>query len=556
MKRSISWDVSIFALPLLCALALCVVDIVRPFAPGTVGLERVRPVPGPFAVHVDAAPTGPARRALVHAGDVLRVNERWPAFALKTVKTGETLHVSPDGTHDVIPLTAAAAPHPLFSLEWAAIRILFLIFTAVLIFNRPRDRSVRSLCLFLLAVVLMCDWWTYPPALAVVGMVLRLGSGAIGFPALVLFVLDLARETAPDTFARRARAALPVVTAAYVLVVAAKNVLFYAGGYDLYAADIAVVAFNVAFFVVAAVLLANYAVRATERERQQAAWIALSFVVGLAGGMTYLLATIVVAGGAWWGDFAALAMIALPVGLAYSILRHRLLDISFAIDQAVAHSVATFALLVVFTGVDFFAKAQFEGKPGERTFANLLAAGAVLFIIRIVHTRVNRVVRFALFRRRVERLAKLHKFAKDLRFFDDPARLEREVVQYLDETMSRCGAAYYVRDGGRLVRVAGTDGTADTVDPNDLAILRIQSTGDVARVGEVRSNLRASYAFPVIARGVLAGVVLLGTDDSLRSYAPDEIAALQEVVCTAGDTHHVLRAYAAADASPPALPVG
>jgi hypothetical protein len=63
-------------------------------------------------------------------------------------------------------------------------------------------------------------------------------------------------------------------------------------------------------------------------------------------------------------------------------------------------------------------------------------------------------------------------------------------------------------------------------------------------------------SFPVIARGVLAGVVLLGTDDSLRSYAPDEIAALQEVVCTARDTHHGLRAYAAAGASQPALPVG
>jgi hypothetical protein len=52
--------------------------------------------------------------------------------------------------------------------------------------------------------------------------------------------------------------------------------------------------------------------------------------------------------------------------------------------------------------------------------------------------------------------------------------------------------------------------------------------------------------FPVIVRGGLGGVVLLGTGDSLRSYAPDEIAAIQDVVTTAGDTHHVLRAYARA----------
>jgi hypothetical protein len=143
-------------------------------------------------------------------------------------------------------------------------------------------------------------------------------------------------------------------------------------------------------------------------------------------------------------------------------------------------------------------------------------------------------------------LAKLRAFAKDLRFFDAPAQLERELVHTLDETLDHCGCAYYLREGTRLVRIAGTDGSAETIDSNDAAILRVQSCGAVARVGELRSNLHADYAFPVIVRGGLGGVVLLGTGDSLRSYAPDEIAAIQDVVTTAGDTHHVLRAYASA----------
>lgn len=551
MKRTFSWELIAFGLPILVGLVLCAVDVVRPFHPGSVGLEASRYVPGPFALNVDRLNDGtPAALAGIRTGDVLRVLEPRAAFALRAVKDGQTVHVARAGNGATIALQAVPAPRTVFPLEWAAIRIVFLIFTAVLIAGRPRDRSVRTLALFLLSIGLMCDWWTYPPALAVAGMVLRLASGAIGFPALIAFVLDLANGTAPDAFARRARAALPAVWIAYAALVAVKNALLYAAGYYLVAADAAIGICNAAFFAVAALLLASYAMRANERERQQAAWIALSFVVALGGGVTYLLAGIVVPGGAFWGDVAALAMIALPCGLAYAILRHHLLDITFAIDQAVAYSIATFALLVVFTGMDFFAKSAFEkGQSqgqGQRTFANIIAAGAVLFIIKLVHTRVNHYVRLALFRRRMERLAKLHAFAKDLRFFEEPAQLERELVQVLHETLDHCGCAYYLRNGTRLVRTAGTDGTDESIDPNDAAILRVQSTGAVARVGELRSNLHADYAFPVIVRGGLGGVVLLGTGDSLRSYAPDEIAAIQDVVTTAGDTHHVLRAYASA----------
>ncbi|MDQ6941350.1 MAG: hypothetical protein M3169_02410 [Candidatus Eremiobacteraeota bacterium] len=540
------WEIAAFALPLLLGLVLCAVDVVRPFGPGTVGLERSRYVPGPFVVRVESLRDGtPATRAGIRAGDELRVGAPRPAFALRTVKAGQTIGVVAAGGGAAIPLRADPAPHTVFPIEWVAIRIVVLIVTAVLIVGRPRDRSVRALALFLLSIGLMCDWWTYPPALAVAGMVLRLASGAIGFPALIAFVLDLAHGTAPDALARRARAMLPAVWIAYAALVALKNGLLYGAGYYLVAADAAIGICNAAFFVVAALLLASYALRASERERQQAAWIALSFVVALAGGVTYLVAGLVVAGGAFWGDVAALAIAVLPAGLAYAILRHRLLDISFAIDQAVAYSIATFALLVVFTGMDFLAKSKFEGDPDKRTFANIIAAGAVLFVIKIVHTRVNHYVRLALFRRRMERLAKLRAFAKDLRFFDEPAQLERELVHALDETLDHCGCAYYVRNGTRLVRIAGTDGTAESIDLNDAAILRVQSTGAVARVGELHSNLPAAYAFPVIVRGGLGGVVLLGNGDSLRSYAPDEIAAIQDVVTTAGDTHHVLRAYAA-----------
>ena len=320
-QRTFGWEIVAFALPILVGLVLCAVDVMRPFGPGTVGLERSRYVPGPFALRVEKVKyESPAARTGVQPGDVLRVDAPHPAFALRTVKVGETLTVTREGDGAILQLKADPTTRAVFPLEWAAIRIVFLIFTAVLIAGRPRDRSVRALALFLLSIGLMCDWWTYPPALAVAGTVLRLTSGAIGFPALIAFVLVLARGTAPDAFTRRARAALPGMWIAYTLLVALKNLPLYAAGYYLFAADVAIGVCNAAFFLAAALLLASYAMRANERERQQAAWIALSFVVALAGGVTYLVAGIVVAGGAFWGDVAALAMVAPPCGLAYAIL--------------------------------------------------------------------------------------------------------------------------------------------------------------------------------------------------------------------------------------------
>ncbi len=90
------WEIAAFALPLLLGLVLCAVDVVRPFGPGTVGLERSRYVPGPFVVRVESLRDGtPATRAGIRAGNELRVDEPRPAFALLTVKAGQTIGVVP-----------------------------------------------------------------------------------------------------------------------------------------------------------------------------------------------------------------------------------------------------------------------------------------------------------------------------------------------------------------------------------------------------------------------------------------------------------------------------
>ncbi len=446
---------------------------------------------------------------------------------------------------DAVRPFASNLPHTLFAKEWTGIRVVFIVLTAVLLGARRRDRSVRALAYFLLAVGLTCDWWTYPAPLALVGRALREGSSAVGFPSLIAFALALGRGTLPETLVGRLRAILPWFTAGYALLVIAKDAATVRFNGDLRAIGVAVYALDGVIAAVVLALLVRYAVASAERERQKATWIAISFGIAIVGGMTYLGAAFR-PGGSVWGNAGALAMIALPAGIAYAILRHRLLDVSFAVDQAVAYAIATFVLLVVFTGMDWFAKERLQGPADQRSFVNLIAAGTVLFALRLVHQRVNEAVRATVFRQRTARLAALRDLSGDVRFFHDPGQLERELVNRLDAILDGCGCAQYERAGTRLVRTAGTQGTTETIDMNDIAIRRIQKTGSCLRVGEVSSNLRAAYVFPIIARGVLNGVVLLGTGDSLRYYAPDEIEAIQQVVRSAGDTHQVLQAYAAA----------
>ena len=84
--------------------------------------------------------------------------------------------------------------------------------------------------------------------------------------------------------------------------------------------------------VMAGVLAATY-LRARGERKQRVRWVFWSTLVGFTGVIVWTI----------WPSLqiAVLTSIAIPIGYAYAILRHRVIDVSFVVNRAIVFTVVT-----------------------------------------------------------------------------------------------------------------------------------------------------------------------------------------------------------------------
>jgi GAF domain-containing protein len=72
------------------------------------------------------------------------------------------------------------------------------------------------------------------------------------------------------------------------------------------------------------------------------------------------------------------------------------------------------------------------------------------------------------------------------------------------------------------------------VDENDPTILALRESARAVDLHGHASEVRGEYAFPMISRGALVGVLVCGAKRDGDAYAPDERDALEEVAQNVG----------------------
>lgn len=80
------------------------------------------------------------------------------------------------------------------------------------------------------------------------------------------------------------------------------------------------------------------------------------------------------------------------------------------------------------------------------------------------------------------------------------------------------------------------DGCSRQVDENDSAILALKTWHQSLDPHRYSTALHGALALPMLARGRLLGVLLLGERSSGEAYAPDEIEALSVLAHGAGSS--------------------
>lgn len=496
---------------------------------GLLGTNPSRPLANERVVAV--APNSPAANAGIRAGDTVSFGvtplERAQA---RYAAPGTNVRVVVNGTRTVNLVAPRASFQPVLIVP-LMIRLAFLAVAGLLAWRRPDDSAARALVLFLLCFGLLIgfDNTLMPtPLLSVIllqtgsTLLLLIGTGAATTFA-ANFPSGIARPV-PRTLARIAQ----VLVAAAVLTTIAGTWWALSGAETLLPLYAVVWLFAAIVALLLGTLIVAY-IQGEPSECQRRRWVFLMLGLALIS-VLIDVAVQMTSGYSQAVDNAALVFIgAIPFGLAYVILRHRVIDVGFVINRAVVYGAVSVIIVGIFVIVESLASSFVEGHSRAGSIALQLSVALVLgFSIRFIHARVEHAVDRVLFRQRHIDEAALAAFTHDAHYITNAATL-----------IERC-CATAIRHGHAVEAWVWQKGDA-VVDENDPALVAMRARRAVADLHALGSTLRGAFAFPMIVRGELTGALVCGDKTEAEAYAPDEIEALRNMASAVGHALDGLR---------------
>lgn len=265
------------------------------------------------------------------------------------------------------------------------------------------------------------------------------------------------------------------------------------------------------------------------------AWVAASFSIAAAGTAIHGFDRAIQGDTEWANYLDAVAQLALPLGLGYSVLRLRLLDRDFALTGSVVYGSLT--LLLSFAEVILERIARLL-VPDQ---AHVAAAAAEFGLSLAV------VVSFKSFEKWTDaKLGSLGEMdderrAEALRAFareevpasGDATTLEDRLLRVLERYADVAAAALYRRVTKAFKRVLSTfDALPIQLDGHDPGIKLLSDEMRPVRLPPAGQLPESSTAFPMLAHGSLVGFALCTWNDS--SLSPRLQREIADAVHTAG----------------------
>lgn len=275
-------------------------------------------------------------------------------------------------------------------------------------------------------------------------------------------------------------------------------------------------------------------------------------VEGLAGGT--ILQT-------HFGDFVnAASAWFIAFGVAYPVLRHRLVDLNILVSRATVFTLVSMIIVAIFVGAEWGIAKLFEQSFGLSRDKSGLAAQLLTLVIvlvlgmsaRSIHGFVEERLTKAFFRKRLQGLAEIERVAREADAATDAPELMQLAVQTVKHALAPLGVAYYLHRGDRYERCANAE--AAHFPPvyrfNEGVPLRLRRWQEAFEVADDSAERLHMLFVPMTVRGDLIGFLCCGPKVDRTPYLEDETRALSLL------THHTAIATALLPRSAPELTVG
>jgi hypothetical protein len=496
----------------------------------------------------DVIPGGPADRAGVRVGDsyvVPRFSIEWTELAFPRAGDRATFHFRrPDGTTYAVDMRAVTVPN--FGL-WPRLTgilaiipaTIFLIVAFSLVFLRP---SVMTWSFYAFAIGYFSTSPSYEyfhsllPTWAYLALTFVLSTflGNFAVMPLLPFVIRFPDDHAAPELRRLDRIVWVTIALAFA---AYSYEWYYAWGLDARTGWVTVLDnwLPLAVFVTAAAILIERQKHAPPRTQQRFGFLVIGLIVSFVAYAVYFVPGVPVA----VAQIAGYAVIAMPLSVGYAVLRHRVLDVNFVLNRAIAYGLVSLVVIAIVSLIDWFF-AQVVAQQHLAIVMELLATIGVGLLLDRINKAIEGFVESVLFRHRRIAERYLMRAAEALPYATEEAAIADGLTQVPVDALRLTAAAVYRRsfDGQRFEGIATSHDTMMAppgFDRNHLLVRMLQSSEERVWLDEVRTHLdpenAAIYvlAIPVSVRHELVAFSLYGAHRNGAQIDPEEVKLLEEL---------------------------
>jgi hypothetical protein len=296
-------------------------------------------------------------------------------------------------------------------------------------------------------------------------------------------------------------------------------------------------------------------VRARGEDRQRIRWIVVGFGLNLViQAISVFLSVYVPTEPIWFAHLMQLSTIIVPLTVAYAVIRHRVIDVSFVVSRTLVFGVLTTLLVAIFSVLDWF----FTDYLRLARLGTVAEVGAVVAFglwFNGLHKRVDSLIDATFFRQRHRAEVQLARNAAALPYAATPQNVAQALVNEPVRALDLASAALFRRDkGGVYVREASDGWSTDDIsrlndDDGHLLMLLQAEKGPISlydhpwRVhGTPSGPARPVLALPITVRRELAAVVFYGSHVHGEGLDPDEIRTIAALAPGAGAAYDHLDA--------------
>lgn len=551
----------------LGAAAVCAVLVFAAFVPRTTGVRgfSVYPVNGnPRALVIDdVREDAPAYRAGLRPGDVIDTAQMSPleTARLFAARAGEPVRVAVrrgSALHSVVfsPKPAPSANGLLNIAVPDLLILLYLVLSLLIAFRgggRPQAGAIAGF-IFWAAVnaALQQLVLTAPSASTSAFAVIAqdFTASLVYYNAFLLGAVFPARDTFASRLSMRMRILMPALIFAAMLYHIATT--FYPVVNPVFGArqlsDMLPWGLIISGYACFWVVMIDALLHGDRSHRAQVLWITSSLIVG-----TLLECTRAVFYGfvpgqkpAWLGALLLLEVIG-PLGAAYAVLRHKVVDLQFVISRATVFGAVSVVLVALFIALEWIAATLAEAAFGHMSgrdseFTGFAIAMIVGLSARNIHGAIERILNDAFFRKRKHNLEALRRFAIETDVATDALKLIGAVYETLQRHADGEFAGVYLAHEGVYARKFGSAAPLpDLVDENHPVMLRLRRFAEPFEVEERHGVFAHSLLLPMSVLGRTVGFIVAGPKRDHTAYLRDEVEALAVLTHRAGTAYWLLQ---------------